>query len=290
VGFAVAQWGAEIGLGFSYIVSTGNELDIDSLEVAAHLADDDDAEIVVLLIEGFRDIGDFERVGARFRQRRKPLIVAKLGQSPAGARAALAHTSHVAGDPDGYSALFSAYGVLEAGDEEELRDIIQSVAKAGSLAGRRIGIVTTSGGAGVWLTDACQARGLEVPELTQRTQELLKAHMPSFGSPVNPVDLTAQFITGGAFAPALEVLLASGEVDGVVLVTSLSSPGRLASDHKALAELTRKFTVPLFVYSYVKPAQECIDILNDLGLPWYTSSNRAARGLAISVSQTAARP
>jgi acyl-CoA synthetase (NDP forming) len=286
LGFAVAQWGAEVGLGFSYIISTGNEFDLDSLELAGHLVDSPDTDIVIMLVEGFRDPAEFVRVSDRFRKAGKHLVVAKLGRTEPGIRAAYAHTLHVAGDAAEYTRLFGSCGVLEAEDEEELIDVVQALAKTRRLGARelavggRIGIATTSGGAGVGLADACAARGLLIPQLSGPVQELLKRHMPTFGSPVNPVDLTAQLTAGGTIVPALHVLAASGEVDAVALVTSLSSAGRLERDKDALADFVSRFDRPLFVFSYTKPAPSCIAILQELGVPWYTSATRAARGLS----------
>jgi acyl-CoA synthetase (NDP forming) len=281
LGFAVAQWGTEVGLGFNYIVSTGNELDIDALEVATDLVEDPDTQVVVLLVEGFRDAERFAAVGARFAELGKSMVVAKLGRSVPGTRGARAHTGHDSGDQSVYASLFEEHGVLQAGDEEELIDLLQALSKAPRMKGRRLGVMTTSGGAGVWLSDSCAAVGLDLPILSEATQKVLATHMPGFGSPVNPVDLTAQFITGGAFAPAMDVLLSSGEVDAVILATSLSSSGRLEGDRDALAALIARFPdKPIFVYTYTKPAQSCVDILDELKLPWFTSSARAARGLA----------
>jgi acyl-CoA synthetase (NDP forming) len=290
MGFAVAQWGTEVGLDFSYIISTGNEFDLDSVELAGHLVELPDTDIVVMLVEAFRDLAEFARVAERFRETGKRLVVAKLGKSAPGARGAYAHTRHVVGDLAEYTRLFRAYDVLEADSEEELIDVVQATAKTRRLglpplpAGARVGIATTSGGAGVWLADACAAHGLAIPELSAPVQEQLKGHMPPFGSPVNPVDLTAQLTAGGTVVPALRVLTESGEVDAVVLVTSLSSAGRLEGDKDALAELVRASAVPVFVFSYTKPAASSVQILQDLGAPWYTSATRAARGLAALVS------
>ena len=295
LGFAVAQWGTEVGLDFSYIISTGNEYDLDSVELAGHLVELPDTDIVVMLIEAFRDLAEFARVAGRFRETGKRLVVAKLGKTGPGARGAYAHTRHVVGDLADYTRLFRAYDVLEADSEEELIDVVQATAKTRRLglaplpAGARIGIATTSGGAGVWLADACAARGLAVPELSAPVQELLKGHMPPFGSPVNPVDLTAQLTAGGTVVPALQVLTESGEVDAIVLVTSLSSAGRLEKDAEALAGLIASSKLPIFVFSYTKPAPSCVQILQDLGVPWYTSAARAARGRAALVSSQPAQ-
>jgi len=287
LGYAVAQWGAEVGLNFSYIISTGNEFDLDSVELAGHLVDSPDTDIVIMLVEGFRDLAKFAGLGERFRQAGKRLVVAKLGRTEPGARAAYAHTRHVAGDACEHARLFRSCGVLEADDQEGLIDVVQAVAKIRRLGaselpavGARIGIATTSGGAGVWLADACVARGLLVPELSGPVQELLKGHLPRYGSPCNPVDMTAQLTAGGTVVPALQIMAASGEVDAVALVTSLSSAGRLEHYKDALAELVSRSEIPIFVFSYTKPAPSSIDMLQELGMPWYTSATRAARGLA----------
>ena len=291
MGFAVAQWGTAVGLDFSYIITTGNEHDLDCLELAGQLVDTPETEVVIMLIEAVRDLAEFAAVGERFRQAGKRLVVAKLGKTAPGARGAYAHTRHAAGDVEEYRRLFRACGIAEAADPEELIDVVQAIAKSRKLGtrelppGARIGIVTTSGGAGVWLADACAAHGLEVPVLSPPVQEAMRAHMPSFGSPVNPVDLTAQLTAGGSVAPALAALAGSGEVDAVTLVTSLSSAGRLERDFEALAELIGKTDVPVFVFSYTRPAPSCVRILEDLGVPWYTSACRAARGLAALVRE-----
>ena len=289
MGFAVAQWGTAVGLDFSYIITTGNEYDLDCLELAGRLVDTPETEVVVMLIEGVRDLAELEAVGERFRAAGKRLVVVKLGKTPPGARGAYAHTRHVAGDTEEYRRVFRACGIAEAADPEELIDVVQAIAKSRKLGTRalppdaRIGIATTSGGAGVWLADACAARGLAVPVLSPPVQAAMREHMPSFGSPVNPVDLTAQLTAGGPVAPALAALAGSGEVDAVTLVTSLSSAGRLERDFPALAELVGQTDVPIFVFSYTKPAPSCVRLLEDLGVPWYTSAARAARGLAALV-------
>ncbi|HEY7278105.1 MAG TPA: hypothetical protein VH594_19200, partial [Trebonia sp.] len=280
---------------FSYIISTGNEFDLDSLELAGHLVELPDTDTVIMLVEAFHDLDEFARIAERFRDVGKRLVVAKLGKTGPGARGAYAHTRHIAGDLAEYRQLFRAYDVLEADSEEELIDVVQATAKTRRLglgplpAGARIGIATTSGGAGVWLADACASLGLAIPELTGPVQRQLKEHMPPFGSPINPVDLTAQLTAAGTVVPALRVLTDSGEVDAVVLVTSLSSAGRLERDAAALGELVRSCGRPVFVFSYTKPAPSCVQILQELGVPWYTSAARAARGLAALVEAPAER-
>lgn len=280
LGFAVAQWGSEVGVGFRHIVSTGNELDLDLLDFADYLADDDGTEVVAMLVEGFDRPERFEAIRRRYHELGKLLVVVKLGASRSGVAAARAHTGHDAGEAGSYDRLFDGPGVLRAADEEQLTDILQALSKSPRLAGPRIAVVTTSGGAGVWTVDGCEAAGLELPAFSEELQRRLHDYMPAFGSPANPVDLTAQFLTGGVFTPVVETVVDSGEVDGVILVTSLSTPGRMDRDRESLAALYRRAGIPLIVFSYTHPAPATVSVLEEIGLPWYTSSARAARGMA----------
>lgn len=280
LGFAVAQWGSAAGIGFNYVVSTGNELDIDLMDVAEHLVERNDTTTVVLLVEGLADPGRLVALGRRARELGTGLLLAKLGRTRSGSRGTLAHTAHDAGDAVGLRELCATEGIPWVEDERQLVDALQAINKCPPLANTRIGIITTSGGAGIWLADACEEHGLEVPELSPALRDAMAAHMPDYGSPVNPVDLTAQFVAGGAFSPAIETMLASGEVDAVVLATSLASAGRLERDKPALIELSGRYPVPLLVYTYTNPAASCVAILDELRLPWFTSSSAVAGALA----------
>jgi acyl-CoA synthetase (NDP forming) len=280
LGFAVAQWGTEVGIGFNHIVSTGNELDLDILDLAAEALEEPGTNIIVMLLEGFREAARMHSIADRALVLGKMFFIVKLGMSEAGVRGAFAHTRHDAGIPAEYARLFDHPAILLITDPDILIDLLQARCKCPPMAGRKVAVVTTSGGAGVWTSDACRLEGLEVPILSQPTQAKLTSYLPAYGSPINPVDLTAQFIAGGQFAPALEIVMDSGEVDGVLLVTSLSSAGRLESEWEALAALVRRSSLPLIVYSYTRPARSCVDRLEDAGVAWYTSSRRAARGLA----------
>lgn len=280
LGFAVAHRGSQAGIGFNYVISTGNEIDVHALEFIDELVDDPGTDVIVAVIEEFRDPEHLIDVARRCAETGTRLVVAKMGRSAPGIRGARAHTGHEAGDAAVYRELFLQNGILPADDEEEVVDILLALTRCRPMAGRRIGIVTTSGGAGIWLADACVDAGLTVPVLSDRLQSELASHMPKFGSPTNPVDVTAQFVTNGNFAPTVETLLRSGEIDGLILAMSLAAPGRMDRDRAALAELVCRYPQPIAVYSYTTPAHSCAAALDELGLPCYTGPRRIARGLA----------
>jgi acetate---CoA ligase (ADP-forming) len=288
LGFAVFDRGRAAGLGFSYIVSTGNEADVDAVDVMDELIPDETVRVVLLVVEGFRSPERFLAAADRARSAGKPIAVAKLGSSAPGARAALAHTAHSAGSDLAYQAVFRGRGVVRAHDEDELIDAGMLLARTGpapgrygTATGRRVGIITTSGGAGVWLADACVARGLTVPELTTATQADLRALMPSYGSPRNPVDLTAEAIHRSGLIQALDRLISSSEVDSVALIMSMANPTALERIGPQLGRLLAASAKPVVVYSYTRPDERNIARLAELGLAWFPAPSRTARAIAL---------
>jgi acyl-CoA synthetase (NDP forming) len=290
LGFALFNWGQGAGLGASYVVSTGNEADLEALEIAAYLIEDPCTDVVAMLVEGFRRPERLGPVAERARQLGKKLVVAKLGRSQVGSRAAIAHTAHDAGDDHEYQAAFDRLGIIRVEDQEELLDVCFALSRHRGVAGGNVGILTVSGGAGVWLADACVAAGLAVPELSDDLQDELRPLMPSYGSPRNPVDATAEIVSRSGISPALQLLCSSDQVDAVVLVASLAGPqilGREEGEIRAVLESTPK---PVFVYTYTRPGDASIEVLARLGLAWYPSHVRTARALRALVQAGAEYP
>lgn len=287
IGFAIFDRGAALGLGFDYVVSTGNESDVDAVDLSAELVSDPTVRVLLLVVEGFRSPQRFLKVAAQAREAGKSIVVAKLGSSASGARAALSHTAHDVGFDLGYQAAFRGAGVYQARDDDELIDIGMLLARGRPAVGRRVGIMTTSGGAGVWLTDACVEYGLAVPELSAPIQRDLRGMMPSYGSPRNPVDLTAEAIHGVGLVAALELLLASDEVDSVALIASLANPTGLIRHAGRLRDLLAAASKPTVLYSYTRPAEVNTRLLADLGVPWFPTADRTARALALLADRAA---
>lgn len=280
LGFALFNWGQSTGLGASYVVSTGNEADLEALEVASHLIEQPDTDVVALLVEGLRRPERLDPLAGRAAKLGKQLVVAKLGCSDAGARAALSHTAHDAGDPAAHREAFERAGALVVEDQEDLLDTCFALSRRRLPSGPRVGIITTSGGAGVWLADACRAAGLEVPELDGDLQARLRQLMPSYGSARNPVDVTAQVLSRAGIAPALDLICASAQVDAVAVVSSLSGPQMLQREETQIRKVLERSAKPIVLYSYTRPGEASVEGLARLGLAWYPSPARTARALA----------
>jgi len=277
LGFALFNDGLSRGLGFSHVISTGNEVDLDLGELAGHLLDDPATRVLLLFLEGINDPARLTALGAAAVAHGKRIVVAKVGGSAAGRRAALAHTAHDAGDPVAYARALDHPGILRAGDQEQMIDFALALSRTARPAGRRVGVVTVSGGAGTWLADDLVDAGLEVPLLSDGLQRRLRELIPAYGSPMNPVDATAQVLSIGGVSPVVRLLVDSGEVDAVVLVKTLADAKQLERERTGLVELAA--ALPLVIYSYTRPAPTSIDLLEELRIAYFTSGARTAAAL-----------
>jgi acyl-CoA synthetase (NDP forming) len=167
VGFSFLDRGRPRGLAFSHVVTTGNEACLETFDFIEHLLDEAGADVFVVFLESIRNAQSFRRAASKALAAGKPIVVAKIGESESGRRAAASHTAALAGTGASYRAMFRRFGLIEGSDTDELLDIAAAFARFGDRLprGRRVGIATASGGAGGWMADACAAAGLEVPEL-----------------------------------------------------------------------------------------------------------------------------
>jgi acetate---CoA ligase (ADP-forming) len=277
LGFALFNDGLSRGLGFSHVLSTGNEADLDLAELTGYLLDDPDTRVILLFVEGVGDPARLALLGAAAASRGKRIVVAKVGSTAAGRRAALAHTAHDSGDAAAYDRVLRGPGLLRAHDQEQMIDFALALSRASRPAGDRVGVVTVSGGAGTWLADDLVRAGLRVPELSAELQHRLREIIPAYGSPTNPVDATAQILGQGGVSPVFRLLADSGELDAMVFVSTLADPQQIERERVELVRLAAK--LPLVIYSYTRPSQASVDLLEELGIAYFTSGARTAAAL-----------
>jgi acyl-CoA synthetase (NDP forming) len=276
--FTVGDTLNRAGLGLSYIVTTGNEADVDSLDVTEFCVEDDTTTVIAMIVEGFPEPARLKAIAASAHERGKSLVVAKLGRSSAGQRAALSHTGHLAGAAAAYAGAFASYGVHSALDQEDLVDTCIALSRCRSMPGNRVGIVTRAGGSGVWLADSLEDEGFVVPDLSAGLQDELRQGLPAFGSTRNPVDLTAHNFELGGEARAIEMLLGSGEVDGVVIVKPLNTADPFRGEADRLRSIVADSERPVVLYSlFPQNTPEAAAQLEQLGIPWAPSPRRTAR-------------
>jgi len=239
-----------------HLVSTGNEADIELLEVIDYLIAQGTSKAILLFIEGFKYPERFAQVAARADDAGVPLIVAKIGRSTAGQRAAVSHTAHLTGADTAYDAAFRRYGVLRVDNPTQMLSVAAAISANAWPQGRRVAIITTSGGAGGWAADVCEASGLEVPELDPAFKQQLATIVPDYGSVENPVDVTARVVEdgGSTLMGILHNLSQAPGVDIGLIIMTLTSPERIKNLEPQLEGIYARTGRPIVFHSPGQPS------------------------------------
>jgi len=281
LGFAFFDRARSRNLKFQYVVTTGNEAALEVSDFVDYMLDEGATDVFLLLLEAVKTPEKFKRIAEKALKAGKPLIVGKIGQSAPGSRAVASHTAALAGSEAAYRAVFKRYGLIEGRDFDEMLDLAAGFLACGDRmpAGRRVGICTASGGAGVWMADACAAAGLDVPLLDEATRAALDAHLPSYGTSQNPVDSTAQGVQKLGYAEFARLVARSPMIDGVVVVITARRSAFLESDLLKLKDLAREATKPVLMWTYTLPSERSVEILNEAGYPLFTGAHGCARAM-----------
>jgi len=291
LGFAFLDRARPRNMKFRYIATTGNEAALEIADFVDYMLDEGETDVFLLLIEAVKTPEKFKRVAEKALKAGKPLIVGKIGQTDPGRRAAASHTAALAGSQAAYRATFDRYGLIEGRDFDEMLDVAVAFLACGDRmpAGHRVGICTASGGAGIWMADACAAAGLDVPVLDAATRAALDAYVPSYGSTQNPVDSTAQGVQKLGYAQFARLVAQSPSVDGVIVVITARRAAFLEADLPKLKELARECPKPVFMWTYTLPAERTIEILNEAGNPLFTGAPGCARTMRAMADYRALR-
>src|ERR1700710_310540 len=254
IGFAIYHRAKAIGIALSYVVSAGNESDLGAGEFLDYMVQDSSTDVILLFIEGIRDVEKFLVAARRAAEIGKPLIVAKVGRSGAGERAAASHTASMAGWSAAYDAVFAKYGFIVSNDLDEAVTIAAVLTTSPLPKGDRVGVVTVSGGGGIWGADTVSMQGLQVPELPAPMQAEIRKLLPSYGAARNPIDVTAQGVHSGGLQKSIDLLDISDEVDMLLVVLSLSSETRMPFKQDELKRVISAQNKPIVFYSYTLPS------------------------------------
>jgi acetyltransferase len=288
VGGMMATLLRERGVNFSYWISSGNGADIDVPECVEFLARDRHTRVIGAYVESARDGRRLRDAVAAARAAGKPVVILRAGRSAESARAAASHTGAVAADDRVTTALLAEAGATDAHDVQELLDDLYAFARVEPPRGRRVAILSNSGGLGVIMADTCARLGLELPALPGPAQESLRAFLPSFGATGNPVDVTAQALSDPALLPrSLEVLLRAEEID--VVVVALAMINRMNPVDTIVRDLLRAqdgADKPVMV-AWVASAPEGAAAIEAAGLAVFPDATRCLSALAALAS---ARP
>lgn len=273
--------------GISKIVGLGNKCDVDDAEVLEYLAEDKDTEVIAIYMEGVKDgvklFKTFKKVA-----KHKPIIVLKSGISPAGVKASMSHTGSLAVKDEIFDAMCKQAGVIRVeGDLDKLLDITKAFALQPLPKGKRVAIVTVTGGGGVMAADECAKQGLELAPLSNETLNKIRSQMPPWANVSNPADIEPLFEKVGpeeSVRIAVGAALEDKNVDSVVIlfvaVPRLIQFFNLKNAIKFLKEMN---TERKPILTYLLGFKELVDSwtvqLEEEKIPVYTSIERCIEAL-----------
>ncbi len=243
------------GLGINYWITTGNEADLSVSEAIQFLAEDEKVHTIMAYVESVKDGKKFVKALDTARQEKKPVILMKVGRSEVGAAAANSHTASLAGEDAIYSEVIRAHGAYRVKSTEEMLDVAYATKPRIYPSGKNLGIVTISGGGGVLMADAANDEGLKVKPMPKDAQENLKKIVP-FASPMNPVDVTAQFFNDLSLVPTFtDVMLSKGGYDGIIgFWTSVPGSSKFTQPLlDALKTAMKDYSEKIFINCMVAP-------------------------------------
>jgi len=291
----------ERGIRFSKAISCGNEADIDMIDALEYLGQDEQTRAIILYIEGLRD-GRRLIEAARRITPRKPVLAQYVGGSAAGAQAGRSHTGALTGPDLLYEGIFKQAGIIRCHSIEDLYAHGWVHATQPPLRGNRLAVVTNSGGPGTAISHTADQAGMTVPRFSDGLQAKIRPLIPPHAASGNPVDLTFHLDTQVLALTIPEFIMASGEVDGMVLHGAVNSGflkmvyphvsglmadvsresflETMARDMPAAVELLGRYRLPLVISSFFGREDNFTSLYMDHDIPVFDSPEKAARGMA----------
>jgi acetyltransferase len=282
IGAGMVDWAAQRDVGFSGIVSIGDQLDVDIADLIDYFALDSATRAILLYVEAIKDARKFMSA-ARAAARVKPVVVVKSGRMAQGAKAAATHTGALAGADAVYDAAFRRAGVLRVSDLRELFDCAETLGRVGPPPGKRLAILTNGGGIGVLAIDRLVELGGVPAAITSEIREKLDAVLPRTWSGSNPIDIVGD-ADAARYAAALEILLSDPGNDAILVVnvqTAIAPADEIAVTIVDLVgkyrQQHRRSARPVLAV-WVGAEQKVIEALSAAGIPNYPTEDDAVRG------------
>lgn len=286
LGYGAVSLAFERGLGLGWVVNTGNEADVSAVEVMGALTREPGCRGLLAYLE---TLGDFEGLLA-VAATGTPVAVLKAGRSDAGARAAASHTGALAAGDRVVDAALRQLGIVRVDDVEELLDVGEVMTIQHRPRGRRVAVVTTSGGSGILAADAVEAHGLEIAALSEQTLAVLDEIVPAFGSTANPVDVTAAVMSNASlFDRTLDVIADDPGVDLIVACFCVLTGTDVDDVVTSLARVAERSGIPVLAVRTGAEhlAPQAGARMRAAGIPCYPTPARAVRAAAALVQFSA---
>lgn len=272
------------GLGITYMVSSGNEVDVSTGEYLRFVTRDERTRVVLVYMEGMRDSSAFLEAAGEALAAGKPVVLLKTGKTPTSRRAILSHTGSLVGDQDVEAAAFERYGIVVVPSIDDMMEVAMLGARGPKVfaPGRSVGVVCIgSGGATSLASDLLEAAGLHIPALSDAAAARLRELMPPFVTPQNPLDVAGYSFDDEAdlAGAALDTFGADAAFSKLLaIVPGLPHVERCVQAVQRVTTESTKSVLTVFVGGPY--TDRGIELALAAGLPWSDDLERAGRAVA----------
>ena len=282
LGGSMVNRGQDRKIGLSYFISSGNEAMLDVSDFITHLVlHDENTEVIAAVIEGFKDGRKFTQAAELAMKHRKPLVVLKTGTTAVGQKAAASHTGSLTGADAVVDAVFHQTGVTRVHHYDQLLQTASLFSKGRRPRGNRVGILTSSGGAGIIMADYYTQMGLQIPEPSAETRTLAAKEIGSFGKVDNPFDLTGQiFSDPDMFSRCMKLFVKEDRFDIIQVNVSMVAGQSSEQRGKMLLDSIRGCSKPVVSWWAAGGLSDAgVRVLDDSEVVAFRSPERCAEAL-----------
>ena len=272
------------GIGFSKLVSIGNKVDVDELDLIKAFGEDPETRVIAGYLESITNGNDFVRQAEKISHD-KPILLMKSGGTGAGAQAASSHTGSLAGSETAYEAVFERAGIIRCFSIKRQFDFAQAFANQPLPASNRVAVITNAGGPGIMAADAIERHGLEFATLTDETVKKLTETLPPAANVHNPIDVLGDALAD-KYEFAIDVVSNDPNVDAILVLLTPQAMTESTATAEAMAKVSReKGDKPIFAsFLGADKVAEAIGVLRDNGIPQYDSPESAVLTIKMMVN------
>lgn len=269
-----------MGLGVRYMISTGNEADIDAAEAVGAIVTDPDIRLVLLYIESLRDASALAHAAALAHANDVPILAVKAGRSSAGQATAASHTGAMANEDALVDAFLHKHGIVRLADFEELTEYAKIFAGGWRPRGRNVVAISNSGATCVLAADGAEEFGLTLPQFEREGADTLRKVLPEYVDTRNPIDMTTALLgKPDIFGDALNAVAQHQPPDMVFVGFPVGGEGY---DFEKFSAAAQKFCVETLIPVAVGATQEWVaQAFQSKGIPVYSSERRAMRAFSL---------
>lgn len=277
------NWMISLNFGISKGAAIGNKFDVDETDILKYLKEDTTTEVIGMYLEDVKYGKNFLEILKEIT-RKKPVLAIKSGRTEEGKKAALSHTSSLAGEDAVFEGVFKQAGVIRCSDFDELFELLKGFSYFRKLKGTRVCVVSITGAGAVLAADEISFSGLELSTLSPSTLKNIKKIYPLWEKNIkNPLDIWTAIEKNGmefTYRRIVEEAMKDRGVD-VVLVIFTPVAGFEFDLIKVFSPVKNKFPEKLLVACVLggdkNSSEYYFNSLESLKIPVYFSVRSAVR-------------